>query len=359
MVTIILLGNGGGSHAADPITIHVAAPLSGPQENFGKQVRAGVDAALADHKAEVERNGVTVVFEDDGCDKDRAVKIANDLVAAHAQLVLGHVCSVSSIPASAIYAANRVLMLSAASSNALLTERGLPFVFRDSGRDDVQAVAAARLMATTFRTGTFVVIYEDDITGKGHSTQFMKRVSALGRQPSAVYALRDAADIPAIVADATFREAAVVYYAGHQPAELGALLKQARETNVAAQFISNDGANNRAVWTASDGRAEGLLFTFDPDYAHAPAAAQAVATLKATGADAGGFTLPAYAAAEILIDVAGALRDRADLDMNRYLHEQTFETAIGPVSFDAKGDFAQFHSVVYRWSNGEVVLTPY
>jgi branched-chain amino acid transport system substrate-binding protein len=269
---------------------------------------------------------------------------------------MGHVCSISSIPASVVYAKNKILMLSAASSNSALTERGLHYVFRVSGRDDLQAAAAAKLMSERLGQAPFVVVFEDDVSGQGHSGQFIKKMAEVGRKPTGIFPLKEVADIQSIVDAPAFRAAAVVYYAGHQPQELAALLKAARGKGITAQFLSNDGANNKAVWTAAEGAAEGLLFTFDPDYARASSAEAAVAELKSVGAGSGGFTLPAFASAEILIQAASELRKKPSTDLDAYLHATQFQTALGPVSFDAKGDFSQFHSVVYRWKAGEVVL---
>jgi branched-chain amino acid transport system substrate-binding protein len=341
---------------SEPMTIFVGAPMSGPLNGFGKQISAGVRAAAAVHRRDIDDSQIEFSFQDDACQKNQAVAIAENLVRQHAKMMIGHVCSVTSIGVSDIYADNKIVMLSAASSNSRLTERGLHYVFRVSGRDDVQAVAATKLMTEWFAKSQFVVVFEDEVSGKGHSEQFIKKMAETGRTPAAVYPLKDVSDVNSIVDSPAFRAAAVVYYAGHQPQELAAVLKAAREKGIGAQFLSNDGANNRALWNSAGDAAEGLLFTFDPDYAAAPAAETAVAELKTLGEGSNGFALPAFAAAEILIQAASELRKHPETDLDAYLHATRFRTALGPVSFDAKGDFAEFYSVIYRWRAGQVVL---
>jgi branched-chain amino acid transport system substrate-binding protein len=342
-----------GAARAESVKIYVVAPLTGAQESFGNQIGLGVRAAIADNQATLADKQIEFRFIDDRCEKESAIKIAEELAEGHARLVLGHVCSVASIPAAPIYEAHKIVMLSAASSNSALTESGLSYVFRVSGRDDLQAESASAMMKGRFPNATFAVLFEDDISGQGHSAQFVRKMSELGRAPVVMLPIKGAGEVPAVVTHAELQRADVIYYAGHQPEILGLLLKTARQQGIRAQFLSNDGANNKAVWSFSDGAAQGLLFTFDPKHARQSTAKAAMATLKKAGSKGDGFTLPAYAAAEILVQAAMKMRDDPSADPQTYLHTTTFNTALGPVSFDAKGDFRQFHGMIYRWSDGE------
>ena len=88
---------------------------------------------------------IKIVVEDDACDPKQAVAVANLIVGQQIKFVDGHACSGSSIPASDIYAENNVLMMSPASSNPVLTEKGHPNVLRLYGRDDAQGAFIASL----------------------------------------------------------------------------------------------------------------------------------------------------------------------------------------------------------------------
>src|SRR3546814_10623050 len=73
---------------------------------------------------------------DDRCDPKEAVAVANKFVNEGVQMVAGHFCSGSSIPASAVYSEEGILMMSPASTNPKLTEQGFENVYRTCGRDD-------------------------------------------------------------------------------------------------------------------------------------------------------------------------------------------------------------------------------
>ncbi|MGE8605057.1 MAG: leucine ABC transporter subunit substrate-binding protein LivK, partial [Bordetella trematum] len=62
----------------------------------------------------------------------------------------------------------------------------------------------------------------------------------------------------------------------------------------------------------------------------------------------GAFQMPAYAAVQVLADSIGAVGE----DPNKvadHMHKTGFDTAIGKVDFDAKGDLKDFEFAVFKW----------
>lgn len=122
-----------------------APPLTGHMAWAGASNQAGAESAMADLNAKggVLGERIETIVADDACDPDQAVAAARKLVAAGVVLAIGHHCSIASIPASSVYAAAGVLMISPFSTNPKLTEQGFPTVFRICGRDDIQGRVAA------------------------------------------------------------------------------------------------------------------------------------------------------------------------------------------------------------------------
>ena len=128
------------------VRIGVAAPLSGQIAHLGKAISRGVSLAVEQAN---EASRVTaaagvrfeLVEQDDGADPRRAVATATALIDRGVVAVVGHLNSGLSIPASRIYAAHGVAMVTPASSNPNLTEQGLRNVFRVVARDDMQPAA--------------------------------------------------------------------------------------------------------------------------------------------------------------------------------------------------------------------------
>ncbi|WP_148654385.1 branched-chain amino acid ABC transporter substrate-binding protein [Paraburkholderia caribensis] len=338
-------------------TIYVVAPFSGNLKGFGVQIQNGVDAALADWNTHQPAgiNQIRAEYLDDSCDPEKAKAIAAQLVAVHAKVVLGHVCSVASLPASEIYAHANIPMLSAASSNAAFTERGLQSVFRVTGRDDSQAPLVAETIVERFPGKRVVIVEETDITGRSHGEHVRSELLKRGVAPVAILDISSPTDIPDLVTKLRDDRAQVVFYGGHQAASLGALLTQARGTGFSGQFISNDGAGNKLVAETAHDAADGLLFTFDRNYAQASSAQNAVARLKMQGNSTEGFTLNAYAAAQILSQALTSQPNSTGSELARYIHSTRFDTAIGKIGFNAKGDLDTPQEALFQWQNGTAV----
>jgi branched-chain amino acid transport system substrate-binding protein len=98
---------------------------------------------------------------DDFCDPEQAVAAAKKLVSEGVIFVAGHYCSHASIPASEIYAAAGVLMISPTSSNPLLTGLGRANVFRVQTRDDVVGVVAGDYLADHWADKKIAILHDD------------------------------------------------------------------------------------------------------------------------------------------------------------------------------------------------------
>ena len=121
----------GGPARAD-VLIGLAGPMTGKDAWFGEQMERGAELAVADVNAAggVLGQQVQLITADDFCDPEQAVAAARKLVSDGVIFVVGHHCSGASIPASEIYEAAGVLMISPTSTNPMLTELGRANVFR-------------------------------------------------------------------------------------------------------------------------------------------------------------------------------------------------------------------------------------
>ncbi|RZK96973.1 MAG: branched-chain amino acid ABC transporter substrate-binding protein, partial [Methylobacterium sp.] len=150
----------GAAPARADVVIGVAVPRSGAYVAVGEQVLRGVQAAARDANARGGLDGQTIVLDvqDDACDSNKAVAVANHYATQGVRLVVGHVCSNASLAASEVYAANGTVMITAASVAAKLTDRGLPTIFRVCGRDDDQAKLSATVLAERFREKKIAIL---------------------------------------------------------------------------------------------------------------------------------------------------------------------------------------------------------
>ncbi|MGH7090208.1 MAG: ABC transporter substrate-binding protein [Stellaceae bacterium] len=109
--------------AAQDIPIAVVGPITGEDAAFGVQMKRGAEMAVKDINAKGGVLGKKLHLEvgDDACDPKQAVAVANQMVNDNVALVVGHFCSGASIPASAVYAENGILMITRYFKNSVVT----------------------------------------------------------------------------------------------------------------------------------------------------------------------------------------------------------------------------------------------
>jgi branched-chain amino acid transport system substrate-binding protein len=98
--------------------------------------------------------------------------------------------------------------------------------------------------------------------------------------------------------------------------------------------------------------AEGTLFIDNPDPRRNAEAAPVVERFRADGFEPEGDTLYAYAAVQVwaqAAEKAGSLELPA---MIASLRQHQFDTALGPIDFDDKGDLTVQNPVWYVWRGG-------
>ena len=224
---------------AQDITIAVAGPMTGPVASIGDQMKRGAEAAAQaiNDAGGVNGNKIKIVVEDDACDPKQAVAVANLIVGQQIKFVDGHACSGSSIPASDVYAENNVLMMSPASSNPVLTEKGHPTILRLYGRDDAQGAFIAPWIAEKYKGKKIAILHDKSAYGKGVATVVKDKLNAAGVTEVMFEGINPGEkDYSAIVTKLKGAGADVVYFGGYHP-EAGLIIRQAADQGYKPQLI--------------------------------------------------------------------------------------------------------------------------
>ena len=349
-----LVALGAGAAQAD-IVIATAGPMTGQYAAFGEQMRKGAEQAVKDINAAGGVLGEQLVLQvgDDACDPKQAVAVANQMVNAGVVLMAGHFCSGSSIPASQVYNEEGILQISPASTNPQLTEQGFDNVFRTCGRDDQQGQVAANYVVDNSVGSKVAVIHDKTAYGKGLADEFKKQLNARGVD-EVMYEAITAGDKDFTALITKMKEAGVdLMYLGGYHTEAGLIVRQAREQSLDAVMMSGDALVTDEYWAITGDTGQGTLMTFSPDPRKNEAAAPVVAEFEAQGYDPEGYTLYTYATIQIWADAAEKAGS-TDLDaVLEQLHGNEFETVLGTVAFDDKGDVAGDNYVLYQWEDGE------
>ena len=344
----------GASAASADIVIATAGPMTGQYASFGAQMKAGAEMAVADLNAKGGVLGQKLILEigDDACDPKQAVAVANQFANKNVVLVAGHFCSGSSIPASDVYAEEGIIQISPASTNPKLTEMGKENVFRTCGRDDQQGQVAGTFLAEKYKDGKVAILHDKSAYGKGLADETKAAMNKAGKQET-VYEAYTAGerDYSALVTKLKAEGIDVVYVGGYHT-EAGLLLRQMRQQGMKTQLISGDALVTQEFWGITGEAGEGTLMTFSPDPRKNPVAAPVVEKFRAKGIEPEGYVLYTYGTVQAWAQAAEKAKSTDTAKVIEALHANQFDTVLGSIGFDKKGDVTAPGYVFYEWKNG-------
>ena len=337
------------------VVVAVAGPITGQYASFFDQMKQGAQGAAAIINAAGGINGQKLVLdlEDDACDPKQAVAAANKIVSQSDAAVIGHFCSSSSIPASEVYSEAGIPQISPGSTNPTFTERGLPDVFRTCGRDDQQSGIAAQAIIER-KLGTKIAVIDDKSTyGKGLADGVRAALKAKGL-PEIVddTVTQGDKDFSTLISKLKAANVDMIFYGGYF-AEAGLLVRQAHEQGLTAHFMGGDGIAASEFASIAGPASNGVYMTFYPDPRNNPGAAAIVKSFRDNHYEPEGYTLYTYAALTAYADAVKRAGSTDGAKVSAELHKGTYDTVLGKISFDKKGDPNAEPFTVYVWKDGK------
>ncbi len=339
----------------DVIKIGIAGPMTGDQAKMGRDFRNAVSLATEEwnNMGGVLGRKIELIISDDQRDPKQAVAVANKMVNEGVVGVIGHFNSSCSIPASDVYNRAGIPMITPASTNPQLTEKGYKGVFRVCGRDDQQGKVAADFVINHLKLKDIAILHDKTTYGQGLADEFKK---FLGDKANVVYyggIVQGDKDFKMVLTAVKEKRPELIFFGGIYP-EAGLLAKQAKELRLTAKFMSGDGAiDPKFIEIAGASAAEGTYLTFSPDPKNIPSARVFIDKYQSRYGELGPYSIYAYDAINIMLTAikeANTTEGKAIIDK---LHSMEFSGALGKIRFDEKGDVTVAPYVVWITKNGK------
>ena len=333
------------------------SPVTGSVSWVGEQHLVGTELAVADLNTEggVLGEPVRLISVDDGCNAEQAVAAARKLIADGVMFVVGHICSGAAIPTAPLYEAAGVIAISASATNPRLTEEGRANVFRVVGRDDQQGIIAGTYLADHWGEKEIAILHDGEAYGRGLAEETKKTLNARGIREAIFEQITPGlVDYFEVVEKIQATNIDVLYYAGYPP-EAGLLIRQLRDRGNDLQLVSADGLTSEDFWLIAGTAGEGTVFTSFRDPGENPGAAAIMEAARERGIVPTYRVLYAYGAVQAwaaAVQRAGSLDPQA---VSTSLHMHEFETVLGRISFDEKGDVVPAAFDWFVWKKGEFV----
>jgi len=349
MLICILVGlNEGCQNKENTIKIGIAGPMSGDQSKMGIDEKNGAELAIDEwnNRGGVLGKKIELLVEDDQHDPKQAVVVANKFVYSQVVAVIGHWNSGSSIPASDVYHQAGIPMITPASTNPQLTERGYENIFRICGRDDQQGKVSAQFVLNHNEYKKIAILHDKSTYGQGLADEFKKNLKDL---LDIVYyggLTQGERDFRGILTTLKEKKPDLIFYGGIYP-EAGQLVMQAKEIGLSAPFVSGDGTFDPTFIKIAGNSANGTFLTFSSDPSGEKEAAQVLDRYHQKYGEHGPYSLYAYDAANALLRTISDIKSTDPQALSRGLHKIQMKGTTGQIQFDSKGDLLVSPYVVW------------
>ena len=354
----------GSASAQEVVKIGHVAPLSGSIAHLGKDMENSAKMAID----ELNEKGVTIggkkvkfelVSEDDAADPKQGTAVAQKLVDAKVNGVVGHLNSGVSIPASKIYSEAGIPQISPASTNPKYTQQGYKTTFRVVANDGQLGGTLGRYAVQTLKAKNIAVIDDRTSYGQGVADEFVKGVKAtkgakiVGQQ----YTNDKATDFNAILTAIKAKKPDVIFFGG-MDAVAGPMLLQMKQLGINAKLMGGDGiCTEELPKLAGNSISEGQVIC-----AEAGGVVEAqqkvmddfkAAYRKKYNSDIKLYAPYVYDSVMVMVE---AMKKAGSADPAKYLPQLgkvNYKGVTGNIVFDAKGDIKDGTLTLYTFKDGK------
>jgi len=349
------------SFAADelPVKIGFAAPMTGANAGYGKDLQNGVRLALEEANAQKIKIGDKVahfdlVSEDDQADPRIGVQAAQKLVDQNVSGIVGHFNSGTTIPASQIYEQAGIPMIDPAATNPTITNRGFANTFMVISTDAQNAGNAGTYAVKTTKAKRIAIIDDRTAFGQGEADEFEKAVKAAGGNIVArEFTSNTAVDFSTQLTKIKSTNADLILFGGLDT-QAAAIAKKMKQLGMTAQLLGGGGVEDPEFIKLAGDAAEGAMaWEYGRPLAQLPGGKDFSAKFKKRfGDDILSYAPFGYDAAWAVIKAMETAKSTDPKVYRSALKSISFEGVTGTISFDATGALKSAASTLYQVKNG-------
>jgi branched-chain amino acid transport system substrate-binding protein len=325
-----------------PIPIGEYASMTGDTATFGQSSHKGVEMAVEEINAAGGINGrqLELHLEDDNSKTAEAANAVQKLIDRDKVVaVIGEVASGSSLAAAPICQGRQVPMISPASTNPEVTQKG-DYIFRVCFIDPFQGTVMAKFATNELKLKRVAVFKAQDRPySTGLASNFVSAYQGLGGEIVAneSYASSDT-DFKAQLTSIKGKNPDAVYIPGYYN-EVGTIARQARELGLTVPLLGGDGWDSPTLFQAAGTALEGCYFSnhYSPED-QSPAIQEFIQKFKAkySGETPDAMAALGYDATKILGDAMKRAKSLSGPDLRDAIAAtKEFSGVTGKISIDS------------------------
>ncbi len=328
---------------AQQVRVGLAAPLSGPSEILGRQMRTGAEAAAA-------ARGVALTVADDACSAQGGLAAAHAFVAARVAVAAGFLCTEAVEAALPVLKDAGIATLVTGVRTNSLTDRQKKtgwLVARLAPRADAELAAASHILTERWRAEHFAIVDDGTIYSRELAEGLRNAAERAGLKPVFIDTFRPQLDNQIALVGRLRKAGATHIFVAGDRADVAIIGRDAAQLGYPLTIAG--GEVLRALPDEID-LTDGALMIGLPESVDI-ARPDIVAAQRAAGVEPEGYVLPAYQTVEIAAEavVRAAAQDKPVAAM---FADQTFDTVLGAVGFNGQGERADNPYRLFRYQGG-------
>jgi branched-chain amino acid transport system substrate-binding protein len=338
------------------VKLGIAAPMSGPLADFGRQTVKSVEIAVRELNAAGGLMGfpVELVIGDDRCDVGRVAGVAaRHIEQDKVSFVVGPTCPPAAMAAAPIYAEAGVIQFLPTVTTAGSTWRNPGNLYRMIANDEQEAQAAGAYLARTHKGKRLTVVYIDSFYRRPMVEMIKAALPADMKASARFEPLLDITGVYDRLADKLQRERPDVIYLALDTRPLAELLGKLRSRGVKALLIGGQHLLSFRLWRAAS--IEGIHVVApiaaldDPEYR------KVVDLLRQADVLPDLVALNSYAAVQTWAEAVRRAGSGDPKKVAEALRSGEFKTVVGTVAFDQQGDRRNIGYTVVTWQGERLI----
>jgi branched-chain amino acid transport system substrate-binding protein len=344
--------------ASGKVPLGIAAPTNGERGVFGRQTIKPAEIAVRELNAAGGLLGIPVelIVGDDRCDPGGSVGVATrhveqDKIAA----VVGPICPAAAMAAAPIYAKAGVVEFVPTVTMVELTQRYPDNIFRMVATDQQEAQALSSYLAGDRKGKRLAVVYTDVFYRRMVAKMVENAIPAEMRASVRLEPLLDVSGAYDRVADKLLRDPPDIIYLALDSKPLVEFVGKLRERGVKSFLIGGQHLLSQSFWLAARKAAEGIHVIAPIQSLTNAAFRKTVDLLRLADVTPDLVALNSYAAVQVW---AEAVRRAGGGDPKKVvgaLRAGRFESAVGSVAFDQRGDRRDICYSLLTWQGGRLI----
>lgn len=342
-----------------PVKIGFAAPMTGANAGYGKDLENGVRLAIEEANAQKIKIGDKVaqfqlVSEDDQADPRIGVQAAQKLVDSGVSAVVGHFNSGTTIPASQVYEQAGIPVIDPAATNPIITGRGFANTFMVISTDAQNAGNAGIYAVEVSKAKRIAIIDDRTAFGQGEADEFEKAVKARGGNiVTREYTDNKAVDFSTQITKIKSTNADLVFFGGLDTQAAG-FAKRMKQLGLNAQLVGGGGVMDQDFIKLAGDPSEGVMaWEYGRPLAQLPGGKDFSTKFKKRfGADILSYAPFGYDGAWAVIKAMQQAKSTSPAVYRPVLKSIDFDGVTGKISFDNTGALKSGASTLYQVKNG-------